>query len=157
MIDHYFEKRKAMSSSSDDVVGLPCKQASAGCCGVMERKKASQGKYEGKEFLACNDRGWHESNPELKGDWILCTNKPAIDLFLRRHQKGPVVQETVAAPPTKKRAYEGDAPADSSQRVLLIDIHKRLANLEEIQTKMLALFEKSNACGDIVPSTQNDE
>lgn len=140
--------------SSDDVVGLPCKQQANGCIGKMTRGKCSQGKHEGKEFLACEDREWHDNNKQFKGEFIWTNQKQAIDLYVRKAKAGfPKLPPTevkdadgnvtnpAPAPKQEKRAYT-EAVDDQSCRTLLIDINHKLETLVGVQQETLAFFER---------------
>lgn len=132
--------------SSDDIVGLPCKQQGNGCLGKMKRGKCGNGgKHDGEEFLVCEDKEWHDSHPDNKSEFIWCkSGKNQIDLYLRKAKAG------FEATPAPKAAVAGEkrgapatlVPDDNNCRDLLIDVNLKLRELVQIQKAQLEFFEQ---------------
>ncbi len=132
--------------SSDDIVGLPCKQLANGCVGKMTRGKCTQGKNEGKEFLACEDRDWHEEHKEFPGAFMWTNQKSVMELYANKAKQG-----FLEAPKPKGEAAKAADPAPSSGkrvasdnltdcRAVLIDINMNIRSLHQTQSEMLEFF-----------------
>lgn len=131
--------------SSDDVVGLPCKQLANGCVGKMTRGKCTQGKNEGKEFLACEDRDWHEEHKQFPGTFMWTNQKGAMELYIAKAKQGFLeapkpkgVTEEQPAPKSEGKRPAGEALGDC--RAVLIDIHTQIRSLHQTQSEMLEFF-----------------
>lgn len=132
--------------SSDDVEGLPCKQLANGCVGKMTRGTCNkEGRNEGKHFLACNDRDWHEQHPEFKSSFLWTHMKSDLQLYYDKAQKGfleapkPTTPKGDTPAPSAKRAAV-DGPSDKDCRAVLIDIKTEIRSLHQTQSEMLEFF-----------------